>query len=207
MSAVPELLGYVASILVAASLTMSNIRRLRWVNLAGAVAFTVYGGVIGAWPVFAVNFFVAGVDVYHLARLARRSDFFTLLPVAADDALLRKFLRFHAGDIARFFPAFAVEAPAGREAVFVLRNMVPVGVFCWSRAGAGELEVDLDYVVPEYRDHRNAEFLYRILNERFGAEGCTSFVVRTDVPTHARYLRRQGFAAEGEGGRYRKAII
>jgi hypothetical protein len=39
----PEILGYVASLLVAASLMMSGVRRLRWINLAGSLAFAAYG--------------------------------------------------------------------------------------------------------------------------------------------------------------------
>ena len=46
-----EIFGYVASIIIAISLTMKNIHRLRWWNLFGAIAFSTYGVLIGAWPV------------------------------------------------------------------------------------------------------------------------------------------------------------
>lgn len=203
-----ELVGYVASVLVAASLTMSNIRRLRWVNLAGAVIFVVYGALVRAWPVLAVNLFIAGVNVYRLRQLVRRQDFFTLLPVSGADPYLRKLLLFHEADIARFFPGFTADAVADTRPMFVLRNLVPVGVFAYVPLSTGEIEVKLDYVIPEYRDHKNAEFLYRILNERFAGEGYRSFVVTTSVRGHARYLEHEGFRAEpGEPQRYRKAII
>ena len=43
-----ELLGYAASALIALSMTMSSILRLRLFNLAGALGFAIYGLCIGA---------------------------------------------------------------------------------------------------------------------------------------------------------------
>ncbi len=53
-----EIIGYTASILVAVSLMMRSVFKLRVINLPGAVAFTAYGLLIGAYPVAAVNFFI-----------------------------------------------------------------------------------------------------------------------------------------------------
>jgi|ERR1051325_4597590 hypothetical protein len=50
-----ELIGYVASVLVAISLTMTSILRLRIINLTGSACFTLYGLLIGAYPVAIVN--------------------------------------------------------------------------------------------------------------------------------------------------------
>ncbi len=46
-----ELLGYTASLLIAVSLMMTSVLRLRVINLAGAAAFSAYGFLIGAVPV------------------------------------------------------------------------------------------------------------------------------------------------------------
>ncbi len=191
-----EAIGYAASILVAVSLTMSNVMRLRWVNLAGAVFFTAYGALVGAWPVFAVNLFIAGVDLYYLVQMTHRRDFFTLLPARAQDALVRKFLLFYRADIARFFPNATAEALAGVSGFFVLRNLLPVGLFFYRPSAGGQVEIVLDYVIPEYRDRKNAEFVFRILNEKLGAEGLQAFVIKSSVPEHQRYLLREGFAPD-----------
>ncbi|MGI2853722.1 YgjV family protein [Shewanella algae] len=66
-----EWVGYLASVLVAISLMMSNIKKLRWWNLLGAVLFVAYGMAIGAYPVALVNFFIALIDIYYLIRLYR----------------------------------------------------------------------------------------------------------------------------------------
>ena len=66
-----ELIGYCASVLVAASLMMKNIIPLRMVNFAGCFLFTVYGISISAWPVAAMNAFGCVVNIYHLIKLKK----------------------------------------------------------------------------------------------------------------------------------------
>lgn len=63
-----EGLGYLASVLVALSLTMRSLLKLRVINLAGAMLFTIYGLVM-ALPVAALNFFIALVNVYYLHQM------------------------------------------------------------------------------------------------------------------------------------------
>jgi hypothetical protein len=202
-----EVVGYVASLLVAISLTMSNVKRLRWVNLAGATVFSIYGILVDAWPVFAVNAFVACVDVYYLVRMRTEKDFFTLVHVEGVAPLTRKFLRFYANDIARFFPDFDPEQVT-KPGFFVLRNLLPVGLVLYEPRDDGSVEITLDYVVPEYRDHKNAEFVYRILNEQLSAEGHHQLLVRSRVRAHRQYLEREGFEAQSADPElYRKAII
>ena len=46
-----EMVGYLGSVLVAVSLMMKSLWRLRIINLVGASFFTVYGLLIGALPV------------------------------------------------------------------------------------------------------------------------------------------------------------
>ena len=60
-----ELIGYAASIMVAISLMMRSLKRLRVINLVGCVLFVGYGLSVGAYPVVAVNGFIAIVNVYY----------------------------------------------------------------------------------------------------------------------------------------------
>ncbi|PMG44002.1 YgjV family protein, partial [Shewanella sp. 10N.286.52.B9] len=60
-----EWVGYLASAVVAISLMMANIKKLRWWNLIGAALFVAYGLAIGAIPVALVNFFIVLIDIYY----------------------------------------------------------------------------------------------------------------------------------------------
>lgn len=68
-----EWVGYVASVLIAASLTMTSIVKLRWVNLFGASLFTVYAFIIGAIPVALVNGFISVVYIYFLVKINKQT--------------------------------------------------------------------------------------------------------------------------------------
>jgi len=64
-----EILGYAASIMVAISLTMKDIIKLRILNFVGCALFTTYGLMIGSWPVVLTNSFIACVNIYFLAKM------------------------------------------------------------------------------------------------------------------------------------------
>lgn len=67
-----EWVGYLASVVVAISLMMANIKKLRWWNLIGAALFVAYGVAIEAYPVALVNFFIVLIDAYYLVKLYRK---------------------------------------------------------------------------------------------------------------------------------------
>lgn len=64
-----EWLGYAAALLVVISLVMTDIKRLRIINLIGCFLFVAYGILIGAYPVAAMNAVAAVVNLYHLFKL------------------------------------------------------------------------------------------------------------------------------------------
>ena len=66
---VVEIMGYIASIMVAISLTMKNIVKLRILNFVGCSFFVIYGLMIGATPVVLTNAFIACVNVYFIVKL------------------------------------------------------------------------------------------------------------------------------------------
>ena len=68
-----EYLGYLASAFLVVSLTMSDVTKLRWFNLLGCIAFTIYGAAIGAFPVAFTNGLLAFVNIYHIIKLHRLS--------------------------------------------------------------------------------------------------------------------------------------
>jgi len=63
-----EFLGYLASTLVAISLMMRSLTKLRVINLSGSLLFTIYGFSIGAYPVAALNAFIVLVNIFYLQK-------------------------------------------------------------------------------------------------------------------------------------------
>ena len=197
-----DVLGYAASVLVAISLTMSSLARLRALNLVGAVLFAAFGWLVDAYPVLAVNGFIAVVNVIYLLKMQPgRSEAFELLAIRRlDNAYLRRFLEFHRPDIELFFPEFRVDGITNPRIVFILRDMLPVGLVICEPDAEGNLLVRLDYVVPAYRDFRCAQYFYRSWSAVVDCPEARRFVARGGVDRHRSYLTRVGFAPDPQLG-------
>lgn len=198
-----ETIGYAGSLLVAVSLTMTNIRRLRWINLVGASTFALYGILMGAWPVALLNGYITFIDVWHLLRMSRRREYFSLLALPASPSpFLKRFLEHHRADIAAIFPDFDPEAERLWQGVWILRDMLPVGLFVYEPLAEGEALVRLDYVIRAHRDLKNARWLLGEGSAALRDAGVKRLVAESRVPLHRRYLERLGFTpCTGDGRR------
>ena len=198
--------GYLASIVIALSMTMSSILKFRWINLAGAVAFASYGFFIGALPVGLLNSFIALVDIYYLYTIYSKKEVFEILEVRADNRYLLRFLQFHDKDIQHFFPGFEYKPELNTVSFFVLRNMAVAGVFLAHRKEDHCLSVGLDFVLPEYRDFKNGKFIYLQLRERFINEGFTKVIAEGNSEKYSKYLSKLSFVKNAEG-KFEKALV
>ena len=193
-----DILGYAASVLVAVSLTMSSLARLRALNLVGAALFAVYGWLMSAYPVLVVNGFIAVINVIYLAKMQPgRSEAFELLSIRRlDNRYLQRFLEFHRHDIGKFFPDFDPGTIVNPRIVFILRDMLPVGVVICEPDRDHDLVVRLDYVVPAYRDFRCAQYFYRSWSAVVDCPQARRFVARGGVDRHRSYLIKVGFTPD-----------
>jgi len=193
-----ELIGYVASALVAISLMLTSVLRLRVVNMIGAIAFTIYGLLIQAYPVAAVNALIVGINIYHITKMYRETEYFRTLETQSGAEYVNEFLRFYEEEIRGFQPGF--ERPSGPNAfaLFVLRNLVPAGLLLGQVEG-DVLRVDLDFVIPGYRDLKVGDYLFRQRAELFREKGIRRISSPAGTDEHAAYLERMGFRRSGKG--------
>ena len=197
-----EIIGYVASVLIAVSLTMSSLAKLRFLNLLGAIVFAAYGYLVGAFPVMVVNGFIAMINIVYLLKMQPgRSEAFELLALNHPDNLyLQRFLDFHREEIQKFFPDFKADLLLESQIVFILRNMLPVGLVVCRRTDDQTLTVLLDYVIPSDRDFQCARYFYRSWPDVISCQDVCRFVVHSGVATHRRYLKKVGFVPDLELG-------
>jgi len=192
-----EIIGYASSVLIAISLMMSNHFKLRVINFFGSAIFAVYGALLTppALPVTIVNGLIAFTNLYFLYKMTRRKEFFRTFQIVAGAPFVTHFMRFYAEDINRFFPKFDWEKIKKRDpcCVFLLRGANPTGIFVYEIKGRSVV-VLLDYVIPEYRDMKNSDFLYTVMTERFLDKGKAEYIVE-DVfnAKHCKYLHSLGF--------------
>ena len=194
-----ELIGYAGSLIVAVSLMMKNIRHLRKVNLIGSSTFALYGLLLKAYPVFLLNGFIAIIDIYYLYEMNKKEDYFNLMPALdKNHPYLNKFLNYYKNDISKYFPDFSEDNIKGANCFFILRNLLPVGLFIYKELSPEKIEVLIDYAIPDYRDTKNGKFVYYTESIFLKEKGFKEIVAKTSIAKHQGYLEKLGFKMDTE---------
>lgn len=186
-------IGYLASVVIATSMLMNSIQKLRWINLFGAILFSTYGFIIGAFPVGILNGFIVGIDIYYLFKMYATQDYYKLLEVRNDNKYLEAFLDFHKADINKFFPDFIFKPELNKLSILILCNMSVAGIVLAHEYNDKVLKIGLDYVIPEYRDQKPGKFLYTDNLYYFSKLGYEKLCSKPHSKSHSNYLKKMGF--------------
>lgn len=188
-----ELFGYLGSALVVVSMLMSSVVKLRIINTVGSVIFAIYALIIRSYPTAAMNFCLVAINLYNLAKLMKTDKAFEMVDSAATDSFVDYFLACYKDDIKNFFPAFKLDAAAQDVAIIICCNAKAAGILLGRRTGQGEVNIDLEYTTPEYRDCSVGRYLYGQLRER----GVKRLVFDEVSNDHEWYLEKMGYRKEG----------
>lgn len=192
-----QLIGYAGSALVVWSLTMKSLLRLRLIGLAGAVVFTTYGLLIAAYPIVATNVVIIFVhSIFLRDLLSKKIEYFTVLNVMKDSLYLQFFLDYHREEIQQSEPGFVYSPAEDQITAFILRDLVPAGLFIGRFSEHTSLEVILDFVIPQYRDFKIGEFLYSQRSGVFANPRCQLAWSPGGTQDYTDYLERMGFVPE-----------
>jgi hypothetical protein len=160
-----DITGWLGSALLIYSVMQARVLRFRVLNLVASAILAGFNGVLGIWPMVAMNIALCGINLWHIRALVttRHDDAaYEVLEVGPQDEYLRHVLRVHHADILRYQPDFVWDGAAeGTVAFLVMRGDETVGVVLVCDAGAGTAQVVLDYVTPRFRDFSPGEFVWR----------------------------------------------
>ena len=206
ISGVLTALGWAGSALLVYSLLQGRVLRFRWLNLAASVVLVVFNTLIAVWPMVAMNAAITVINLWHIRRLQlTRHDatHYEVVPIGREEPYLRHVLRRHKADIVRFNPDLDLDvAPADGTpdalSFLVLADGETVGVVLAHRTADGEAQVDLDYVLPRYRDFTPGEFVYRS-DGPFPRAGVHRVLAPPRMLASERYLRGVGFRPAPDG--------
>jgi len=65
--------GYLASVLVAISITIKGGIYFRILNMAGSICFLVYAVILNSIPVMIINVYGIGINLFHIIKIIRSS--------------------------------------------------------------------------------------------------------------------------------------
>lgn len=197
-----EAFGWLGSVLVVVSLTLSNLRRFRTTNLIGSVIATIYNAAIEIWPFAAMNGAIALINIYWLIRLHRErfvARTYNVLRADLSDDVVQHTLQQHRGEIATFYPGFDAEAAdEGRHAFLVVTGDITAGLVVLRRTGEQSAEVEVDFVTKAYRDYSPGEFVYQDSGV-MQTLGLRRVTVPPGATRDERYFEKVGFVAGSDG--------
>ena len=190
-----EWLGYLASVIVLISLTMASIVKLRWINLFGALLFTIYGILIDSIPVAFLNFGIVLINIYYLYQYYTAREKFDLVKADIDSELFDHFLQTHKEEIEKIVSIPLIKQ--SQKALYMLRNDEIAGILVGDRVG-DILDIKLDYVIPRYRDFKLGEYYFVKHPEFFTRRGIRKIFAHAREDSHRAYLERMGFEPTDE---------
>lgn len=188
-----EFIGYIASFIILVSLLMSSVKKLRWINLLGSATFTVYGFLIDSIPVALLNIGTMIINIYYLYHMYLEKDYFRMIPISKHSGYLDYFLEFYDKDIHQMLPSVQVNFEQAELSFYILRNVVPAGVLICSKYNDHTLMIDLDYVVPNYRDFKIGQYIFKNQKHVFLDRGYDHLVSVAHTEKHVKYLEKMGF--------------
>ena len=194
-----DALGWAGSALLIYSVMQARVLRFRVLNLSACVVLVVFNGLLGIWPMVAMNVALAAINLYFIRTLVgERHDekAFEVLEVGPTDEYLRHVLRVHGRDILQYQPGLVWDGNGpDRRAYLVQHGDETVGVVLARTAEPGVLQIELDYVTQRFRDFSPGEFVWR-RSQLLSDEGIRRVV---SPPGMVRpYYDRIGFRAEGD---------
>lgn len=192
-----EWFGYAASLVVAVSLMMSSLIKLRWFNLVGSTMFSTYGFVIGSLPVGFLNLFIVVINIINLLRMYREKDDFRIMSLSGDSEYLSYFLKCHHKEIEKYFPLFDFEQLGERNAFYLVKNSTPIGVLIGHKQNEDVFVIELDYVGAQFRDFKMGSFLYKN-TDFFLRHAFKTLKAPVTGGRHDDYLRKMGFRRDGD---------
>jgi len=190
--------GYLASLVVLISLLQSSLLKLRWINLVGAAAFATYGFLIGSIPTAVMNIGIVVIDIYYLMKIYSSKEYFQMLELSPDSNYFKSFMEFHKNDLKKYFDHTEYLFTESTVGFYVLRNMVPAGVFVGEPVSEKRLKINLEFAIPEYRDFKIGDYIYNKHTEFFLEHGYEELVATSNNEDFTKYIKSMGFVKEDD---------
>ncbi|MDC1105374.1 hypothetical protein OAT16_01635 [Prolixibacteraceae bacterium] len=194
-----EWAGYTASVIVAISLTMTSMIKLRWFNLIGSLIFTIYGFIIEAYPIALVNAFIVGVNIVFLFKMYTKHDYFTSLEVDRNDPYFKGCLKFYREQLLQEYPE--IDTPLNNESIVLILRDMSVAGFCIGNIEGDTLDLKLDYATPPYRDFKTGKYLFENKNSVYKSKGITTVKAVPPAEHYHKYYKSVGFKEEEINGK------
>ncbi len=202
-----EWYGYLASLVVLISLTMTSIIKLRIFNFIGCLLFAHYGLLMGLLPIVVANLSIAVINIYYLYKIYHNNiEQFNLVDAEVDSAYYQHFICTNQNEICQ--QVTLAELQEVNISFYMLRDNRIAGILAGYKETDGTLTIFVDYVLPKYRDFKLGNYYYNQHPEFLKKKGITSLKSLANNKVHRIYLEKMGFVRQHISGKdiYKKIL-
>ncbi|MBI5217875.1 MAG: hypothetical protein HY958_02980 [Bacteroidia bacterium] len=191
MPNIVELIGFIATAILGVTIVLEMNRLLRMVHLTGAVIFAIYGFVFGSVGMGIVDCGLFAGSLFLLLHSQSFKDTFNILQVKGNNEYLGAFIEYYKRDIYHYSP-FYKRSPDS-ICFLILNNIDIIGVFIVTIHDKKTLFINLDFVVPKYRNFKVGNYLFIENVKYFYDLGYESIVTVCLNEVHKAYLLKMSF--------------
>jgi hypothetical protein len=198
-----EAIGYTGSALVLISFLMVSVVKLRIVNTIGSIIFTIYAFIIHSYPTAIMNLCLVMINIYYLVKMgntSKETKVYDLVKVSIDDSMLKYIIEREKESILKCFPGLSMDFNDATLSYLICHDGTPAGIFIGKEASENNVDILLDYSLPEYRDFSIGKFLFSKLPD----EGVRTLTYKGPDEYHKDYLSKYEFIKED--GVYKKTL-
>lgn len=146
-----------------------------------------------------MNLGIAGINVYYLWKFYSTDEQFKLIAASVNTEYFDHFISENLADIET--QTSIDELRKANTAFYMLRDNSIAGVLVGNNNEKGELSILLDYVTPQYRDFKLANYYFVSHPNEIKQRGVNTLIAKAATVEHKNYLFNIGFqvtdAAEG----------
>ncbi|MCS5420530.1 MULTISPECIES: hypothetical protein [Psychrilyobacter] len=183
--------GYLASLVVLVSLTMSSIIKLRWINFVGCILFATFGFLIHSLPTALMNIGIAFINLYFLYNIYNTKEEFQLVEAETESEYFNYFLKVNMQEIEKQISKD--ELKAQNKGLYMLRNNNIAGILLGEKSADGVFFIKVDYVTSPYRDYKLGKYFFDEHTEYFKKNGIHKLMTEGTEDSHRQYLKKVGF--------------
>ena len=170
---------------------MSSVIKLRIINIIGSTISGIYAFIIGSFPLALMNTCLIIINVYNIFKLKKESRKYEIVKGDTADSFFKYFVACYNEDIKNYFSYFQKDNVSGNTVYYTFCNETPVGIFIGNRNG-DNVEITVDYTVPNYRDCSVAKFLYIAMSKA----GINKLEIEKPSEKLIPFLTKMGYKAE-----------
>ncbi|MCG6201186.1 hypothetical protein [Psychromonas antarctica] len=191
-----EWFGYLASMVVLVSLTMTSIIKLRVINFIGCLLFASFAYFIDSVPTIFMNLSIACINIYYLYQIYNSKEEFKIISAESDSQYFDHFISVHQDDIEK---QIALEQLKKADTAFyMLRDNNIAGLLAGQIEEDGVFTMMLDYVTPRYRDFKLGNYYYNSHPEFIKQKGINTLKAIASDQKHCFYLEKMGFVKQSQ---------